>query len=236
MAAHDHIPDPGKEGIQRSDWVLWCLAGAVAIVLFLIQKTPLVTVSLLLLLDVLVIIPALHMPFVRMSRPGLSRILSQALVVLLSTVGVVALGTQVWPPPARLLHIVTAEEHKRFVDALKSQPIPREIVRLGCPSGKEDECLLVGQFIEFFKEAGWEVEHDEVARIAPGKPAAGLVLFAHANHVPEHLGPGEGVWVQQTPSMMSIEKAFAAIGIRSQQAGDGAMPKGTVGIYFGPDM
>jgi hypothetical protein len=146
------------------------------------------------------------------------------------------IGVRFYYRPPKPLHVLTAKEHKLFVDELKSQSPPHEQVRLGCPTGKEDECLLVGQFIEVFKEANWEVEHDQVMRTEPGKPMAGLALFIHADHVPEHLPAGQGVWTQQTPSAEIVRQAFERIGIKSQYTADGTMPQGTIGVYFGPDM
>jgi len=221
---------------SRIDWILWCLAGAVAVLLDLIEKTPLMTAGLLVTLFAFLAFPVMNLPVIRRATPGASRRLSQGLGLLIVAIVVSYFGTTVWPPPPRPLRILTAKERARFVQILRSQLSPRETLRLGCPIGKEDECLLVGQFIDIFKEAGWPVEHDQVARLAPGKPQAGLALFQHADNVPKDLPYGEGVWVELTPSARTIMWAFGSVGLKTRGLGDATTPKGTIGAYFGPDL
>jgi hypothetical protein len=120
----------------------------------------------------------------------------RALTAFVITAGFCFIGARFYYRPPKPLHALTTEEHRRFVEVLKAQPPPHEQVMVGCPTGKEDKCLLVGQFIELFKEAGWEVELDQVMRTRPGKPVPGVALFLHADNVPEHLPAGTATWIK----------------------------------------
>ena len=76
-------PDTEGLGIRPADRVLWCLAAAMALVIwFLPDRTTLTTLGGLVLLAVFLIVPALNLSVVRSARPGWSRRLSHVLVVI----------------------------------------------------------------------------------------------------------------------------------------------------------
>ncbi|MBA3239884.1 MAG: hypothetical protein H0T60_01495 [Acidobacteria bacterium] len=137
-------------------------------------------------------------------------------------------------PPHRTWLRFTDEERRRFIAALASQTEPRERVRIGCPAANEDICVLVTPFVDAFKRGHFVVENDRVERVTLGKPSAGVILFryGHADAF-DPQDPDQGVWSKITPSLETIEAAFAEIGINSQSSADQQLPEDAVGIYFG---
>jgi len=120
-----------------------------------------------------------------------------------------------------------------FLVRLASETEPRERVRLGCPAANEEICVLVTPFVDAFKRGHFIVENNRVDRVTLGQAAAGVVLFkyGHADaYNPQD--PDQGVWVRQTPSMETIEEAFAQIGINLKQSADEALPEDVIGVYF----
>lgn len=138
------------------------------------------------------------------------------------------------PPPPRPWLRFTEEERRRFIATLASQTDPREHVRLGCPAANEDICILVTPFVDAFKRGHFIVENDRVERVTLGKPSAGVLLFryGHADAFNPQ-DPDQGVWTKITPSLETIEAAFAEIGINAQSLADENLPQDVVGIYFG---
>jgi hypothetical protein len=87
--AHEDVKSTGE--YSRSDKLgiaLACLAGVMAIILFLVEKTPLTVVSLLTLMIALSIFPILH--FARSSPIRIA-------LMILAVIGAVALGRFEWP-------------------------------------------------------------------------------------------------------------------------------------------
>ena len=87
--------------IKTEDWVLWFLAAAMSVVLFLVEKTPLTVAISLVLLAGLLVHPVLHLPWVVNSHSRKARIQRSAVVLVISFVAVAGFGVIVWPPPKR---------------------------------------------------------------------------------------------------------------------------------------
>jgi len=120
-----------------------------------------------------------------------------------------------------------------FIKALKAQTGPRYVVRIGCPPNSEEACVFAGHFLDFFREAGWVVEGNSIQRVQLGKPEAGILLVLHGTGTIDPTNPHSGLWVLQSPSLVTITKAFAGIGLTAGQRADQGMPEGVVAIHFG---
>jgi hypothetical protein len=110
------------------------------------------------------------------------------------------------------------------------------VIRIDCPAGDETVCLYAAQFIDLFKEAGWIVDGGVVHRITLGIPHAGVVLGSHVDApFDPNAKAGTGRWVQTTPSLVSLQQAFANIRIGTLGNAAAEIPKNRVEVYFGPE-
>jgi hypothetical protein len=79
------------------------------------------------------------------------------------------------------------------------------------------------------------LQYDGIQKLNLPKPIAGIGLFKRGlgTYVPSR--PNSGLWVEQTPSLRTIERAFDKIGLKSEllPQADQTLPDGAVGIYFG---
>jgi hypothetical protein len=66
-----------------------------------------------------------------------------------------------------------------------------------------------------------------------GKPEAGILLMLHGTGVLVPTDPHSGLWVLQSPSLITVAKAFKEIGLSTGQRGDAGVPENMVAIYFG---
>lgn len=137
-------------------------------------------------------------------------------------------------PSARPWLRLTEDERQKFIAVLASQTEPRERVRLGCPAANEEICILVTPFIDAFKRGHFIVENDRIERVTLGKPTGGVVLFkyGHADAFNPQ-DPDQGVWVNISPSLATVENAFAEIGINAMTSADKSLPQDVIAVYFG---
>lgn len=223
-------------GISQTDWALWCLAGAVNVIIwFEPNRTPLVTVLGLLALFVFLLIPVLHLPFIAGTRPGRSRIASRVLVTALVGGGVSLYGLHVWPETK--LGVLTTKERDGVVTILKGEAHPSP-VRLMCPPNDESECAIAGQFISLFGMAGWPLTSQTVEREFNGSPHSGVYFVLHSTadvdySKPEFRKPGVGVWTEMPPAYYTAKKVFDRLGIKTDVVVGTSFPEGVLGIYFG---
>lgn len=129
---------------------------------------------------------------------------------------------------------LTAEQQTQFVSLLKEQQQSREEIRLGCAAGSEEACVLAGQFLNLFLEAGWVVRGNQVERVVLSKPLAGVALFKHGEGKLDPSNPKSGLWVKQTTSLITLKHSFTKIGMETETQADAQMPKGVIGVFFGP--
>jgi hypothetical protein len=122
----------------------------------------------------------------------------------------------------------------KFVATLASQKEQRERVRLGCPAANEDICVLAAPFIDAFKRGHFFVEGDQIYRVTLGKPTGGVIIssYGHADAF-DPQDPDQGKWVRQTPSLDTIEEAFAVIGINATGGADESLQNDVITVYFG---
>jgi hypothetical protein len=129
---------------------------------------------------------------------------------------------------------LTEDERQKFIAVLASQTETRERVRLGCPAANEEICILVTPFIDAFKRGHFIVENDIIERVTLGKPTGGVVLFkyGHADAFNPQ-DPDQGVWVKISPSLATVESAFAEVGINVTTSADESLPQDVIAIFFG---
>ena len=130
---------------------------------------------------------------------------------------------------------LTPQQRADFVSTLRAGQPPHESIRIGCPQSSEDACVFAATFIEHFKNAGWTVEPDAVQRLVLPKPMAGVAIFRRGTGVIDPSNPQSGLWVQQTPDLERVTRAFARLGFATQPQADPTMPEGVIGVYFGPE-
>jgi hypothetical protein len=88
-------PEHSKKetGIQQGDLVLWCLAGAVALVLWFVpDRTPKIAILGLIALAAFAVVAVLHLPIIRKAGTKRSKILRQCAGIAAVCVVVVVFG------------------------------------------------------------------------------------------------------------------------------------------------
>jgi hypothetical protein len=224
----------GKKGlgIRRADWVLWCLAGAVALILwFLPDRTTAITAGGLLALGLLLIFPAFHLPIIRNARPGLSRMLSQGMAFASISAALIIFGAYVWPFPG--LAELTSKQRRSFQSRLKTQSKPI-LVHLMCAPNDERDCIAATQFISLFEQVGWHVKGKMVDRIYNGTPHQGLYFVLHSTADRDPSWPDDvGVWTKMQPDYYIVKSAFDELQIKNDLVVGASFPEDELGIYFG---
>lgn len=140
--------------------------------------------------------------------------------------------------PAQRPYDLTEPRRKQFLELLgKSQSEPRDIIRIGCISWSESACVAAGRFLILFSEAGWTIDSDRVFRLEPQIPIEGMAMVSHVDNASNgrKLPPHLGTWQEMDASQVTIWWAFKQMGIPVSGSGDPSLPKGTLGIYFGPE-
>jgi hypothetical protein len=134
-------------------------------------------------------------------------------------------------------HDLSTEEQERFKSPLLSQSEPRETISIDCPREDEPDCVYAAKFIDLFKGAGWVVADGIVHRITLGVPYSGVVLGVHSDYAFDpNQKVGTGHWVKLTPSNVTVQQAFANIGIGVQTQSSSQITEGTIQVYFGPEQ
>lgn len=128
---------------------------------------------------------------------------------------------------------LTPTQRQNFAHVLLAAPQPRESIRMGCAGADERACVLATQFLELFQQSGWSVVSNGVERVQLSSPRSGIVLLRRGTSA-ERPPAGSGVWVLQTPSLLTLENAFGALGLPVNKAADAAMPDGVIGVFVGP--
>jgi len=138
------------------------------------------------------------------------------------------------PEPRRQWLHFTDAEMATFVSTLASQAKERQHVKLGCPAADENICVLAAPFLNAFKRGHFIVDNDQIFRVVLGKPESGIVIsaYGHADKF-DPQDPDQGKWVQQTPSLSTVEDAFAAIGVNTGASADETLPESVISVYFG---
>lgn len=133
------------------------------------------------------------------------------------------------------LRRLASKHREEFVRVLQSQSEPREAVKIGCPSNDEQTCVFAGNFLNLFKVAEWPLQFDSIKRLNLPKPLSGVALFKHGTGGYDPSLLNSGLWVQETPSLTTIQKAFAKIGMKAQlqKQADVQMPNNLIGVCFG---
>jgi len=139
-------------------------------------------------------------------------------------------------PPVREIrpYDLSIDREGLFLNFLeRKQASPRETLRVGCVSWSERACVGAGTFLIEFSKAGWTIDSKKVFRMNVGIPVSGVSICTN-KRVPTSLPPHLGVWQRMTPSQVTINCALWEIGIPVTGSSDPSLPKGTVGVYFGP--
>ena len=118
---------------------------------------------------------------------------------------------------------------------LKSQKEPREQLKITCPSNDEDLCVIATGYLELFQRAGWRTPSGGIERGLYGKSVSGISIAKKPE--PGTLDPNNpnlGLWVLQSPSMVTINNAFGSLHVRVSRLAEQDLPENTISIYFGP--
>lgn len=218
--------------VSRASNIQWCLAGVMAIILWLVQdRGEFVTILLLTFLGSLLVYPVWHLPVINRQPQGVRLAVARFLAILGICIAVCGFGVWVWPPTS--LGELTPLQRAEFSTTLKTQ-VTRTPIHLMCPPADERECVTASQFITIFEQAGWQVKGRMVERVVPGTPQSGLYFVLHSAINRDPAWPSnKGVWIMMPPGYYAVKEAFRRYIKTGLQSGTNAT-EGEIGIYFGP--
>jgi len=223
------------ESVSRGDIALWCLAAVIAVALYLApQKTPLWTCAGLVCMAVLAAHPTLYLPWARNAANRKAKTSRSFFAMWGMIVLIVLYGWIVWPPVPYYRNL-TQKEQEQFMDILKSQKEPREQLKITCPSNDEGLCVIATGYLELFQRAGWRTPTGGIERGLYGKSVSGISIAKKPE--PGTLDPNNpnlGLWVLQSPSMVTINNAFGSLNLRVIRLAEQDLPENVISIYFGP--
>lgn len=133
---------------------------------------------------------------------------------------------------------LTGERRKQFLELLEMpQSEQRDTIRIGCIAWSDAACVAAGKFLILFSEAGWTIDSNRVFRMEPEIPIEGMAMVSHTDDVStlRTLPPHMGIWQSMDASQVRIWAAFTTMGIPVSSSVDPSLPKGKLGIYFGPE-
>jgi hypothetical protein len=223
-----------QEHVSSGDIALWCLAGVMAVALYLApEKTPMWVLAGVLCMALLATHPTLYLPWVK-NAPSSKLKAFRSLIAMSGMLSIVGIyGWLVSPPKHR--HTLDAKERSLFEEPLKEQKEPREEIQITCPQADENTCVYAGQFVNLFREAGWKVHDNHVQRVTMSNPTAGTFLFKHGSG---KLNPDDwrsGLWMAFSASFVNTRQAFVNIGVEPESGSNPELPEGIIAIYFGSE-
>ena len=224
-----------QEFISRGDVALWCLAGVMAVALYLApEKTPLWICAGLVCMVALATHPTLYLPWVRQARSTRIRLRRSvaALLVMATIVGLY--GWTIWPPARR--HTLRQKERRLFENALKPQEGDELEIQIACPLGDEKDCVYAGQFVNLIGESGWKVE-SYVTRTILTRAQDGITIYrrgGNKDYSLKHYDAG-GYFQINEPHLLAIQKAFQSIHIEPDSGTNPDLAENIMQIYFGPE-
>jgi hypothetical protein len=222
------------ESVSTGDIALFCLAGVLAVALYLApEKTPLWVCLGLTCMAALATHPVLNVPWIKKTTTREQRIGRRALGLCGMIVLVGLYGWFVWPK-VPYYHDLTDAQAEHFIGILKGQEGKRYELRVGCSGSSEDVCVVARKYIEMFQRGGWKVQGPAVQRMSLPKPMSGVVVMIRGVGTPNYDNPDLGIWTLESQSRRTIREAFLSLGIKVEEQGDVSMPEEVLGIYFGP--
>jgi len=226
------IHQPQGKTQFKVEYTLAFVVAAMGIIAGVVLSPPQTKPAAILWLCVLFLLgiyPALHFSAwaVHSRKAWIGRTCAIALLGLIS----IGVGLKIWPPFHR--HILTQDERDSFEKPLKEQTSPRELVQLACAQADEHTCVYAAQFIALFRESGWRIQENRVARITLARPDAGVTLFKKGTG---HLDPDNwrsGLWTTVSPSFVNVSQAFENIGIEPEAGANPELAEDAITVYFG---
>ena len=223
---------PKKQGF-RWDVTLALVVAIMAVLLVFLPPQDAVTTGFwLAAIFCLGIYPVLH--FADWGLRSQRRWILRGIAVTIWGGAVFAFGVRMWPP-LPYYHKLTAKEKDAFMVILRSQKEPHESLIVRCPTGDEKLCVIATDFLEMFQRAGWKTPTGGIERGLYAKSIPGISIAKKPS--PGTLDPNNpdmGLWVLQSPSLTTVEKAFKSIGMTTTAKAGQDMDDGVISIYFGP--
>lgn len=155
-------------------------------------------------------------------------------IVIVTGAPIFVLCRLAWPPVRR--HILDDDEKASFEKPLRIQTSNRDEIQLACPAAEEVTCVYAAQFINIFKESGWKLQSYDVQRVNLAIPYEGIRMFGYVKeYPPPDAPPNIGEWSSISPSMVSIYRAFASVGIETETGIRKDEEQNVLTLYFGSE-
>jgi hypothetical protein len=160
-----------ERGISRGDWALFLLAGAIAIALFIIEKTPQTVALLLVFMAAFLVHPALNLPWVVKAQTKTGRIFRSVLSLAFALGIIVALGITQWPK-STTRHLGTNDLYTLH-ELLATETGQLQISAIVNDGESE---ALAEQLMGAFLFAGWDVRPKYVLGYLFAGPASPIAI------------------------------------------------------------
>jgi hypothetical protein len=213
----------------------WFLALFMALALLLLASKigrPITCIVLVLMVACL-IHPITQLPIVRGAASTATKTAWFVGLMLMAIAVIAAFGIYVWPP-LPYYRTLSVKDRENFMNILKSVREPRETLVVQCPTSNEALCTIATEYLEMFQASGWRTPTGGVERTLYIKALPGVTISKKPQ--PGDLDPNDvvhGLWVLQSPSLVTVENAFKAIRIGTTQKSGMNLPENTISIYFG---
>lgn len=226
-----------REGISSGDIALWCLAAFMTLGLLLVAPKVGRGVTLIVLIAMVgcLVHPIWQLPAVRHAKSSYTKSFRFVGLMVFATSLITAFGIYVWPP-LPYYKTLTVELRENFMNVLKAQKDPKETLIIQCPASNEELCTVATDYLEMFQRAGWKTPSGGIARGSYLKSFPGVSVGKKpqpGNVDPNY--PVHGLWVFQSPSIVTVKNAFRAVDIIPNEKADRNLPEDTISIYFGPE-
>lgn len=164
---------PVVDKISSGDWILFCLAGAMALALFVIERTPTNVAIVLIGILGLLLHPALHLPWVTRAA-GRTRIIRRTVSVLVAVVVVSGFGYSQWPKPNK--RHLSYSQMRTFEEKLTPPANEKAIIEI-VPISNDIEAYEFAQQLSLaFGIAGWDVQPKQLQTYIAGVTPLSLVI------------------------------------------------------------
>jgi hypothetical protein len=229
---HSRVPEEESSGL---DVALWFLATFMAIGLLLAAPKigQIATVLALIGMAACLVHPLWKFPYVRNASTMRQRRWRFAEAIIVSSIILFVFGVYVWPPAKR--HRLDKGEWQAYQKPLGRQKDAKERIQILCPANDESSCIYAQQFVDVFLDAGWNVEGNAINRVIMKVPTAGVTILTRGEGQLDPKNWRSGLWVDWTPSFISVSQAFEDIGIEPESYATLEQRKDEIALYFGPE-
>jgi hypothetical protein len=215
---------PNSKPIDR--W-LGLGVGIVGLMFWLLPKTPTTIITCLFLILGMAIHPIWHFWWIE------HRTRRRVGALIIFCIGLVLIGWASWSPSS--YYALSYFEKRAFIAAIYHQKETKETLIVRCPNTDEAICVVATRYLEMFQRAGWKTPTGGIERGSYLKAMDGISIYKKpSGGVADPNNPDQGQWVLQSPSIVTLRRAFGKTHLKVTWGSESDSPENVITIYFGP--